>query len=55
MAMLEVVYSEPEQLYFVVNTFDGVIIGRFYFRDHAETFALEQEPHERLRVADEYR
>ena len=54
MAILDVVYSEAEQEYFVVNTFDGVIVGRFYTRVDAEDFAYDEEANEAHRINIEY-
>jgi hypothetical protein len=52
--LLEVIYRQVEQEYVVVNTFDGVVVGRFYSRWDAEDFALDEEPNEAARVEREY-
>ena len=53
--LLEVIYSQIEQEYFVVNTFDGVVVARFLTRWDAEDFAVDEEGNEAARVEREYR
>ncbi len=52
--LLEVIYSRIEEEFFVVNTFDGVIVARFLDRWDAEDFALTEEDNEAARIEREY-
>lgn len=52
--LLEVIYNRIEEEFFVVNTFDGVIVARFLDQWDAEDFARDEEENEAARVKREY-
>lgn len=52
--MLKVERSADDDLWYVVNTFDGVIVGEFYTRWDAEDFAAEEVFNECRRIQREY-
>jgi hypothetical protein len=54
MTLLDVVYNEREMEFYVINLFDGVIVGRFYTRTDAEDFAHDEEANEQHRCQVEY-
>lgn len=54
MALLVVHYDAISETYAVVNTFDGVIVDRFYTRVDAEDFARSAEANEAYRIQEQY-
>lgn len=54
MALLTVIHNPVEYTFAVVNTFDGVVVGRFYTRADAEDFAFSEEANEAHRIHVEY-
>lgn len=52
--MLKVVWSSVEELWFVVNTFDGVIVDKFLAEADADDFAWAEEINEQHRIYNEY-
>lgn len=54
MSLLVVHYDYISETYAVVNTFDGVIVDRFYTRVDAEDFARSAESNEAYRIQEQY-
>lgn len=54
MALLMVVHDRVTETFAVVNTFDGVVVSRFYTRWDAEDFAISEEANEAHRISVEY-
>jgi hypothetical protein len=51
---LTVVYNREEDIWHVVNPFDGVIVGSLYTKVDAEDFAISEEENEKFRISREY-
>lgn len=54
MTVLVVHYDAVSETFAVVNTFDGVIVDRFYTRVDAEDFARSEETNEAHRIQVQY-
>jgi hypothetical protein len=54
MSLLIVIHDRVTETYVVVNTFDGVVVERFYTHVDAEDFARSAEANEAHRIQVEY-
>jgi hypothetical protein len=54
MAVLEIVHDTQNEVFKVVNIYDGMVIGEFYSQWDAEDFAADAEIDETHRVITQY-
>ncbi len=52
--LLKVYYDSLEDVYSVVNTFDGVVVAQFLDRADAEDFTFSEELNEKHRIRVQY-
>lgn len=52
--LLKVYYDSLEDVFSVVNTFDGVVVAEFLHRADAEDFTFSEELNEQHRIRVEY-
>lgn len=54
MGMLDVIYNEVLGIWYVINTFDGVILGRFNDEAEARLWTFVTNFEEREKLYNEY-
>lgn len=52
--LLNVGFDKSKDMYYVVNLFDGVVVGEFYTKVDAEDFAVAEQYNEAHRISVAY-